>query len=145
MLQKNKVKTVIVMATCSPREVLLDQIDAIKWSCRDSFEIVVVDDNGGLELPCHVLRSRSQIKKPGKVGFKVNEGIQWALKNIDFDMVMVLDDDALPIGRGLDTWALKIFSDNPNFGMIGTKDDLKACAMYRDPNRVKAMMEQMAK
>lgn len=145
MLQKNKVKTVVVMATCNSRDVMLDQIEAIQWSCKESLEIVVVDDNGGLELPCTVLRSKSKVKRPGTVGFKVNEGIQWALKNVDFDMVMVLDDDALPIGKGIDVWALKNFSENPKFGMIGTMDDVKACDMYRDPKKVDLMLKQLSK
>jgi hypothetical protein len=147
MLQKNKVKTVVVMTTCNDRKIVLDQIDAIKWSCDESFEIVVVDDKGGLELPCTVLRSQSKLKGfPFQKGaFKVNEGIQWSLKNIDFDMVMVLDDDALPIGKGLDTWALNKFKKNPKIGMIGTKDDIKACSLYREPMKVKMMMEQLSK
>jgi len=143
MQSKNKVKTLIVVATCNGPDVMLDQLDAIKWSCQDSYEVVVVDDVGGLSLPCTVLRSNGKIKKPGTVGFKVNEGIKWALDHIDFEMVMVLDDDALPIGKGLDTWALDIFKKNPNAGLIGTMDDVKACAMYSEPARVNRMLEQL--
>lgn len=145
MLQKNKVKTVVVMATCSPREIILDQIEAIEWSCDESFTIVIVNDGEiELDLPYTVIKSKSKIKRASVVGFKVNEGIKWALDNIDFDMVMVLDDDALPIGRGLDTWALNKFKDNKNIGMIGTMDDVKACEMYRNADRVELCLKYLA-
>lgn len=128
------------MATCSSQEVLEDQIDAIRWTCESPVEIVVVDDKGGLDLDCHVIRSEGKIHRAAAVGFKVNEGIAWAIsQGIPFDMVMVLDDDALPLGKGLDTWAQSIMSEG-KIGLLGTKDAVKSCENYTRPNKASQML-----
>jgi hypothetical protein len=140
----SKNKTLVVMATNRQKDVMLDQIDAIHWTCQYPHEIIVVDDKGGLELPCKVMLSQGKVKKHSTVGFKVNEAIKWALNNIDFEMVMVLDDDALPIGKGLDSWALNIFKNNPKIGTIGVEDSIPASNLYNSQNYVEKMLNQLS-
>ncbi len=154
-MPKQKVKTLVVIPTNREIDIIADQVEAARWSCLEKSEILVVDDVGNLEdLPCEKILSiyqRTQKKRIPtpygytKAAFRANEGIRHALESkLDFDMVMVLDDDALPIGQGLDRWALEVFKQNPKAGMIGVMDDVKACANYLKKENVIQMMKQMS-
>jgi hypothetical protein len=103
------VSTLVVMATNRGPDIVRDQLDAIRWSFARPFHAVVVDDAGDVGPQgddVTVIRSRVAPAK-AMSGFKSNEGIAHALaRGIRFDAALVIDDDALPIGRGLDTWAL---------------------------------------
>jgi len=145
----DKVKTLCVMATSSEPKVIEDQVEAIRWSCQTPVEIVVVDDCSRTDWKqdgCHILQSNTRRHTPAAVGYKVNEGIAWAIdQGMPFEMVMVLDDDALPIGKGLDVWALNILEDDPEIGLLGVMDDMLARKAYSKPSNVEKMMDAMKK
>jgi hypothetical protein len=121
------VETLIVFAT-NRRGIIKDQVEAIRWAHSRPCAIVCVDDTLERDDPLirrdgNFFRIPSQL--PGRrnlSGFKNNEGIQFALANsIDFRYVLCLDDDALPIGRGLDEWALGRM-DATAIDLLGVKD-----------------------
>ena len=132
------------MATNNKADVIEDQIEAIKWSCKQSVEIIVVDDGNNLsDLKCTTIKSKGKIHKASSVGFKVNEGIYWAIENgIEFEMAMVLDDDSLPIRKGLDVWAMNELKKD-KIGLLGVKDDKIACGLYSSEKAKKAMMKKL--
>ena len=122
-----KVETLVVFAT-NRRGIIADQVDAIHWSHELPHAIVVVDDTIERDDPLvrrdgNVFRISSQL--PGRrnlSGSKNNEGIRFALEaGIDFRYVLCLDDDALPIGRGLDEWALERM-DTTAIDLLGVRD-----------------------
>jgi hypothetical protein len=122
-----KVETLIVFAT-NRRPIIADQVDAIRWSHNLSHAIVCVDDMLERDDPLHrqdgnYFRIASKIPSRRNLsGFKNNEGIQFALKQgIDFRYVLCLDDDALPIGRGLDEWAIEKM-DRAAIDLFGVQD-----------------------
>jgi hypothetical protein len=122
-----KVETLVVFATNRPG-IIADQVDAIRWSHALPHAIVCVDDT--LERDDPVFRRdgncfRIASRLPGRrnlSGFKNNEGIRFALdQGIDFRYVLCLDDDALPIGRGLDEWAVARM-DATAIDLFGVRD-----------------------
>jgi hypothetical protein len=122
-----KVETLIVFATNRPG-IIDDHVAAIHWSHLRSHTIVVVDDT----LPADALSQQannrytipSQVRKDRRMsGFKNNEAIRFALDvlKLDFRYVCCLDDDALPIGRGLDDWAIRQM-DATAIDLLGVRD-----------------------
>jgi hypothetical protein len=131
------VDTLVVMATNRGPAIVRDQLDAIRWSFARPFHAVVVDvagDVGPQGDDVTVIRSRV-VPAKAMSGFKSNEGIAHALaRGIRFDAVLVIDDDALPIGRGLDTWALdRIGRDAANWMSRVLVDDLAARGLLLPP------------
>jgi hypothetical protein len=121
------VETLIVFATNRPG-IIKDQVEAIHWSHNLSHAIVCVDDTLERDDPLtrqdgNVFRIPSQIASRRNLsGFKNNEGILFALaRGINFRYVLCLDDDALPIGRGLDEWAITKM-DTTAIDLLGVKD-----------------------
>ena len=122
-----RVETLVVFAT-NRKGIIADQVDAIRWAHNLPHAIVVVDDTLEKDDPLvrqdgNVFRIPSQL--PGRrnlSGFKNNEGIKFALASgIDFRYVLCLDDDALPIGRGLDDWAVAQM-DATAIDLLGVRD-----------------------
>jgi hypothetical protein len=122
-----RVETLIVFAT-NRRGIIEDQVDAIRWSHNLPHAVVCVDDTLEKDDPMirqdgNFFRIPSQL--PGHrnlSGFKNNEGIAFALNSdIDFRYVLCLDDDALPIGRGLDDWAIRQM-DTTAIDLLGVRD-----------------------
>jgi hypothetical protein len=122
-----KIETLVVFAT-NRQGIIADQVEAIRWSHRQSHAIVVVDDtlspdhslvrqeDNCFTIPSRVARQRHLS------GFKNNEGIRFALESgFDFRYVLCLDDDSLPIGRGLDDWALEQM-DGTAIDLLGVRD-----------------------
>lgn len=128
--QISEFDTLVVMLTHRGEDIVLDQIDAIFWSCKSKIKMIVVDDSKKIKKlniqNVEIVHTKAILKKENRnISQKVNDGITYALnKKYNFKMVMVIDDDALPInGKGLDVWALNIFTHNKNIGCIGSKDD----------------------
>lgn len=133
--------TLCVIATCSDSKIISDQIEAVNWSCEHDVHIVIVDDLDGRFLNFNydnvdVMKPRGTYKHARAVGFKVNEGLAWAVsRGIVFKMAMVLDDDALPIGKGLDDWAMSVFKGSPSAGYLGTKDSVDSMSRYNNSGK----------
>ena len=136
-----QLEVLCVMATCSDKDIVNDQIESLFWGFDCRFAIVIVND-GPHELNfsqsnIFVIKPKGTIHQAGKVGFKINEGLSWAIeKNIKFKYAMVLDDDALIIGKGLDSWISDKFEKNKNLGMLGVGDDDIANQRYSDPKKI---------
>jgi hypothetical protein len=122
-----KVETLVVFAT-NRRGIIADQVAAIHWSHALAHAIVCVDDTLERDDPLvrqdgNFFRIPSQIASRRNLsGFKNNEGIKFALaRDIDFRYVLCLDDDALPIGKGLDEWAVEKM-DKTAIDQLGVRD-----------------------
>jgi len=122
-----RVETLIVFAT-NRKGIIKDQIEAIHWAHNLPHAIVCVDDTRERDDPVawqdgNDFRIASRIPSRRNLsGFKNNEGIKFALNHdIDFRYVLCLDDDALPIGRGLDEWAIKQM-DHTAIDLFGVRD-----------------------
>lgn len=122
-----RVETLVVFATNRPG-IIKDQVAAIRWSHSLPHAIVCVDDTLEKDDPLirqdgNFFRIASQL--PGRQnlsGFKNHEGIMFARANgIEFRYVLCLDDDALPIGRGLDEWAIEKM-DATAIDLLGVRD-----------------------
>ena len=141
MLEK-AVDMLCVMATSSSNESIRDQIQALEWGLGCSKHIVIVDDGHkiiSVKNGVTVLPSSGKIHHTSRVGFKVNEGISWAINNIQFKCAMALDDDALIIKSGLDKWVFDVLK-NDNIGIVGVKDANLANFNYSKPeNKVRCM------
>ena len=130
-INNNDFDTLVVMLTARDLDIILDQIDAIFWSCLSKIKIVIVDDTKKIKdlniENVEVVYTNTKIKNKynHNMAQKVNAGILHAInKNYNFKMAMVIDDDALPINsKGLDLWALNILKYNENIGCIGSKDE----------------------
>lgn len=122
-MYKKNVDLICVMATCSDNETICDQIDALNWGLQCNKHIIILDDRGALSIDKEnttILEPKGKIHHASKVGFKVNEGIAWAIQNIDFKICMVLDDDALIIRKGLEKWIFRLLENKT--GILGVKD-----------------------
>jgi hypothetical protein len=122
-----KVETLVVFTT-NRKGIIQDHVEAIRWSHTLPCAIVCVDDT--LERDDPVIRRednyfRIASRLPGQKhlsGFKNYEGIQFALNDgIDFRYVLCLDDDALPIGCGIDEWAIAKM-DLTAIDLLGVRD-----------------------
>ena len=122
-----KVETLIVFAT-NRRGIIKDQVEAIHWSHSLPHAIVCVDDTLERDDPL-IRQDGNYFRIPSKIpsrrhlsGFKNNEGIMFALsQGIDFRYVLCIDDDALPIGRGLDEWVIPKM-DATAIDLLGVRD-----------------------
>lgn len=119
-------RTLVVMATNRGVDIVTDQLAAIERALTQPWHAVIVDDAG--DLPASVASSRvtvipsSLASKKHLSGFKIHEGIRHALAaGIPFRVAWCLDDDALPIGRGIDAWALDRV-DVEAADLVGTLD-----------------------
>jgi hypothetical protein len=122
-----KVETLVVFAT-NRQGIIADQLEAIHWAHEQPHAVVVVDDTLAPDTPPdrrgdNVIVIGSRVAQKRQLsGFKNNEAIRYALESgIDFRYVFSLDDDALPIGRGLDTWALGQL-DATAVDLLGVRD-----------------------
>jgi hypothetical protein len=122
-----KVETLVVFAT-NRKGIIDDQVDAIRWSHSLPHAIICVDDTLERDDPVvrqngNFFRIASRIPSRRNLsGFKNNEAIRFALGNgIDFRYVLCIDDDALPIGRGLDEWAVPKM-DATAIDLLGVRD-----------------------
>jgi hypothetical protein len=114
-----KAETLVVFCTNRGDYVLRDHIDAYHWAHRRPHAIVAVDDIRPLDEPVetgtspygegihYIIPSRIAKNQKRLSGFKNFEGIHWALDvGVDFTVCMSVDDDAFPIGSGIDDWAV---------------------------------------
>ena len=122
-----RVETLIVFAT-NRRGIIADHVAAIRWSHSLPHAIVCVDDTLEPDDPLirkddNFFRIPSQLpRRQNLSGFKNHEAILFALANgIEFRYVLCIDDDALPIGRGLDEWAIEKM-DATAIDLLGVKD-----------------------
>jgi hypothetical protein len=113
------VDSLIVFCTNRGDYILRDQIDALHWTHVRPHVIVAVDDTRPLDaapedgtspygpglhyiIPSRVIKGQRHLS-----GFKNLEAVRWALAaGLEFKVCLSVDDDAFPIGRGLDDWAL---------------------------------------
>jgi hypothetical protein len=122
-----RVETLIVFCTNRPA-IVNDHVEAIHWSHNLPHAIVCVDDTLEKDDPL-VRQTDNFFRIPSRLpsrrnlsGFKNHEAIVFALnKGIDFRYVLCLDDDALPIGRGLDDWAIDQM-DTTAIDLLGVMD-----------------------
>jgi hypothetical protein len=64
------------------------------------------------------------------------EGITWAIQQgIEFERVLVLDDDALPIGWDLDVWARNVMVRG-NIDLLGVTDRVNYQAYWDNFRRM---------
>lgn len=122
------VDTLAVFTTNRGPGLIQDHVDAIRHAHDGTLLVVVVVDNLAAGKAYHETETHVLVKSEiegGNIrlsGFKNNEGVQWAIdQGIDFTSVFFLDDDCLPIGRGLDTWALGILESNAA-DLLGVED-----------------------
>lgn len=120
------VETLVVMATNRGQFIAHDQLEALSYSHRESMFVVIID--GGNNIPQalpgsnYIVIPRTTTPRVNLSGFMCYEGILWALANqVDFKRVFVTDDDTLPIGRGLDTWA-RTQMENGCLDLLGVTD-----------------------
>lgn len=131
-----KVDTLAVFTTNRGPYIIQDQVDAIAWSFdRPHLAVCVVDRPPGTPVERghgHVLVPSSLPGGRFMSGFKNQEGIRWALEaGVDFRVAMCLDDDALPIGRGLDAWALDEMSATA-IDLLGVRDRVSYQRHWKD-------------
>lgn len=129
-----------VMTTNSNRETVNDQIESLFWGLGSKFGLIIVNDgNNDLNFSqsnIFTIKPKGTIHNAGKVGFKTNEGLKWAIENkIKFKCAMILDDDALIIRKGLGDWFIKKFEKNKNLGLIAVGDDELANKRYSDKSK----------
>lgn len=128
------VDTLVVMATNRGQAIFEDQLEALRWGFERSFHLIVVDDSGdtgpiGWHGDHSIIRSRVAADKKLS-GFKSNEGLAHAVQeHIDYKVAMVLDDDALIINQGLDTWALELMEADA-VGLLGVQDRVEYTAEW---------------
>jgi hypothetical protein len=131
-----------VMATNSNNDIINDQIESLFWGLRSNFALVIVNDGiNDLNFNQHnifTIKPKGQIHNASKVGFKINEGLSWAIeKDIKFKCAMILDDDALIIRKGLDDWFINKFEKSKNLGLLAVGDDEIANERYSDDSKHK--------
>lgn len=138
----SKSNLLCVMSTSSNKNIVEDQIESLFWGLEMNFNLIIVND-GDHNLNFNqnnifVIKPQGAIHSAAKVGFKINEGLKWAIdKNIYFKYSMILDDDALLIRKGIDDWFVKKFENNKKIGIIGVGDDEIANKRYSDLNKIK--------
>jgi hypothetical protein len=128
-----RAETLAVFCTNRGDYVLRDHVDAIHWAHRRPHVIVVVDDTRAQDAPVESGTSRhgdgthhiipSKVAKTTHLsGFKTYEGIRWAMdRGLKFVACLSVDDDAMPIGRGLDDWALPLM-ERTAIDLLGVED-----------------------
>jgi len=127
MQKGQKIDVVVVLPSDGRLEIILDQIEAIRWSCEQKIEIVVVDIKGCFkELPhASIIHNKNLISclEINRQTFCTNFAIKKILDDgIEFNSVIVLQDDALPIKKEIDTWALSEIKESKNVGLFGLLD-----------------------
>lgn len=128
------VDSLVVFCTNRGDYILRDHIDALHWAHNRPHVIVAVDDTRPLDEPVesgdspygpgvhHVIPSRVAKGKVHLCGFKNLEAIQWALEaGVDFEVCLSVDDDAFPIGRGVDDWAVPTMARTA-IDLVGAQD-----------------------
>lgn len=124
-MSDRRVDSVFVFRT-EHAAVAIDQLDAITWSCKWTHRVIVIDQSSrGLGIPgtpiCDVVRLPRELQRIS-TGFQqlaalanyINQGWQ-------FGQAILLRDDSLPIGKGLDEWCGKQVKDN-GAGLLGVED-----------------------
>ena len=116
----------LVVCVSNRREIARDQLEAILWSCRRSTVVMVTPGPETLgperdEENYSVVFSRLPQKKHLS-GFMGNEGIADAIaRDVPFDSVLLLDDDCLPIGVGLDAFGVAAL-ETEDADLFGVRD-----------------------
>jgi hypothetical protein len=121
------IDTLFVFASNRSQYIFTDQMDAIRWTCEDrSFHVAVIDDGNNYGVPgTHGDYSLVHSKVPSQKhlsGFKNNEALRWAIDHgYDFQQVIFMDDDSLPIRKGLDAWSLATMG-RTGVDLLGVED-----------------------
>jgi glycosyltransferase involved in cell wall biosynthesis len=120
----DSVDTLIVCAINRGHDIAADLLDGLRWGCVRPFHLILIDDVGNIEVAgpdVTVIRSAIESRKEFS-GFKNNEGIVHAIAaGLEFEVVLCLDDDVLPIGRGFDDWACGLM-DRYAVDLLGVGD-----------------------
>lgn len=137
-MSDHRVDTVFVFGT-EHAAVALDQLDAISWSCKWTHRILVIDrTRRGLGLPdadtYEIVRMPDELRRVAAgfqqlaaLGMLINQGWQ-------FGQAILLSEDSLPIGKGLDEWCGQLIKEQAA-GVIGVEDrcsymeSFPSCAM----------------
>lgn len=126
--------SLVVFCTNRGDYILRDQIDALHWSHAGPHVIVAVDDTRPLDAAAevghspygegehHIIPSRVAKGRVNLCGFKNLEAVRYALDaGVDFKVCLSVDDDAFPIGQGLDAWALPTM-ERTAIDLLGAQD-----------------------
>jgi hypothetical protein len=126
-----RVKLVVLMPVgpAENPEYVRDTLESIVYFTTPSRRIIVSDNTG--QNSCEylktlfpditVLRTIQNYKKfAGEFYLHLSRGLEFAHGNYDFDVLLIMDVDALVIGAHPEDEAIDFFRDNPEFGIIGS-------------------------
>ena len=122
---------IAIIVPAGPRENVLDTLASVVHYTDPSRVIVVIDDDPALVTVSHRIQNLSEhivIRSapegaPGGYGglfVKVASGYKWVLENYEPQIILRLDTDALLIGYGIESFAERIFAEDPQAGMLGS-------------------------
>jgi hypothetical protein len=135
-------ETIFVIATSRGTYPVLDLFNSIRWSCRQSYYVVIVDRVGDVEFPADVKEGYTLLQMSSEAkasdGFLCGAGVSWAIsKGIQCKQFVLLDDACLVIQPGIDNWSLG-HMQKTQVGLLGVLDRLnyedayKRCAPWMD-------------
>jgi hypothetical protein len=124
---------IAVIVPAGPGDDVLDTVDSVVRYADPSRVILVVDDRGDQRPEQSQARLRqlspdiavlpAPAARPGRYGglwVKLSAGYQWILTNLDPDLVMRLDADAVMLGPGLEDRAERSFASDRTVGLLGS-------------------------
>jgi hypothetical protein len=121
------VQTLFVFATRRDAVLAADHVKAIQWACSGTNYTIVMDRGQTIETLPGVESGFAvvQLDVPGAAaGFACGVGLRWAIdQGYTAEQVVILADTCLPIGQGLDSWALQTLQSQ-KAGLLGVVDRL---------------------
>ena len=119
-----------IVIPAGPADDVVDTVQSVLHYIGRPRTIIVIDDSrGGIDSD-GLARLSSDVRildapsgAPGVHGglwVKLASGYRYALSNVDFDVLLRLDADALVIGRGIEDLARERFETAPGTGMLGS-------------------------
>lgn len=122
-----KVDTLFVTSSRQGWYYLEDTIAAINWSCDASktHYVVAVDESETIQQPSQdgvYQLVHTDLPQSLNSGWHMAAGLQWAIENdIEFEQVILLSDDCLPVGQMFDAFMLDRINKQ-GVGVIGVRD-----------------------
>jgi hypothetical protein len=119
----------VVVVPLGPADHPTDTVDSVLAYMGSSLLVVVVDDSGHAAVPALLRDIDPRVmvlpagRHPGGWGglwVKLAEAYQAVCDNVDFEVLLRLDADALVIGPQPEEDALRAFRADPRLGMLGS-------------------------